>query len=538
STAALLAPGPGRATWSVAGDPTEGALLVLAAKAGVDPEGAREASPPLRRVPFDSIRKRMSSLHRSPDGALRLYIKGAPRELLARSTRVSRGGAPEPFDEAGRAAIAARIDQAAGKGFRVLGFAYRDFESDPGESGAEALERELTFVGFVAMHDPPRPGVEEAIARCREAGIRVLMLTGDFGPTALAIARRIGLVGAGPARAVTGEQLAAMSDAQLEAELTGGELVFARISPEHKLRIVGRLQALGEVVAVTGDGVNDAPALRKADIGVAMGLRGSDVARESAEMVLTDDDFSSIVAAVEEGRAVYANLRKFITYIFAHLVPEAVPFVLFAFLSIPVPITVLLILAIDLGTETLPALALGVERPEPGVMQTQPRARTEHLVDRGVLARGYGFLGLLNAAGVMAAYFIVLLRGGWSFGEQLEPNPATFANPLHLQAMTTVFCGIVVMQIANLFACRSADKSVFEIGLFGNRLLWWGLGFEVAFMLALVYVPALQRVFGTAALGPREWALLVGLAALVFVAEEARKRIARARRERRGRSLG
>ncbi|MBF0494307.1 MAG: cation-transporting P-type ATPase, partial [Candidatus Omnitrophica bacterium] len=332
-----------------------------------------------------------------------------------------------------------------------------------------------------------------------------------------------GIVTSHEAEVITGTELSDMSDETLKNKLVHKEVVFARVNPEHKLRVVTAFKELGNIVAVTGDGVNDAPALKKADIGVAMGLRGTDVAKESAEMILIDDNFASIVSAIEEGRSVFENIKKFITYIFAHLVPEAVPFIFFALFKIPVPITAMQILAIDLGTETLPALALGIERPEPGIMDLPPRPKKKGIIDNVVLFRGYIFLGLLNTAAVMAAYYMILYQGGWRPGMQLEPNDTTFANPLHLKATTMVFVGIVVMQIANVFACRSERHSVFKIGILGNKLLLWGILFEIVFTIALVYMPFFQKVFATTAIGWKDWAILFAFMVVIFIAEELRK---------------
>jgi magnesium-transporting ATPase (P-type) len=357
------------------------------------------------------------------------------------------------------------------------------------------------------------------------AGIRVVMITGDYQITALSIAKQIGIVSSEDPEVITGADFVNLTDEQLKDKLIKKEVIFARVNPEHKLRVVNVFKEMGNIVAVTGDGVNDAPALKRADIGIAMGLRGTDVAKEAAEMVLTDDNFASIVAAIEEGRAVFENIRKFITYIFAHLVPEAVPYIFYVIFKIPVPITVMQILAIDLGTETLPALALGIEKPEPGIMQLPPRPKKKGVIDKIVLFRGYIFLGLLEAAAVLIVYYFVLYKGGWRPGTQLEQDDTTFANPLHLKAMTMVFLGIVVMQIANVFACRSDKFSPFKLGFFGNKLIFWGIAFELLFAAVIVYTPFFQKVFQTTAIGWTDWAILVIFAPLIFLAEELRKKI-------------
>jgi magnesium-transporting ATPase (P-type) len=373
------------------------------------------------------------------------------------------------------------------------------------------------------VYDPPRPEVKDAVAVCKKAGIRVVMITGDYQITALSIAKQVGIICSDNPEVITGTDFAHFTDEQLKEKLAEKEVIFARVNPEHKLRIVNILKELGNIVAVTGDGVNDAPALKRADIGVAMGLRGTDAAKASAEMILTDDNFASIVAAIEEGRAVFENIKKFITYIFAHLVPEAVPYIFYVLLKIPVPITVMQILAIDLGTEILPALALGVEKPEPGIMERPPRPRKKGVIDKIVLFRGYVFLGLLEAAAVLIVFFSVLYHGGWRHGTQLETNDTTFTNPLHLKAITMVFLGIVVMQIANVFACRSDKHSVFKLGFFGNKLVLWGIIFEIIFASLIVYTPFFQKIFQTTAIDWTDWAILFAFAPLIFLAEEIRK---------------
>jgi len=526
STARLVPPSQTQKFWSIIGDPTEGALLVLAGKAGFDTERERERYPLVKRFPFESMRKRMTSVHKTEGGNLRAFVKGSPKEVLELSDKIVLGERVIDLTPEKRSQILERMDDFAEEGLRVLGIAYRDLTDaeEVMDSTAEAIEKHLIFVGLAAMHDPARPEVKGAIENCRKAGIRVVMVTGDYEITAFSIARQIGIVTSADAEVITGAKLSEMPDDELKEKLKK-EVIFARVNPEHKFRIVSAYKELGYIVAVTGDGANDAPALKQADIGVAMGIRGSDVAKEAAAMILTDDNFASIVAGIEEGRAVFDNIKKFITYIFAHLVPEAIPFILYAVFRIPAPITAMQILAIDLGTETLPALALGTERSEAGVMNVPPRPRGKGLVDRTLLFRGYVFLGLLNTAAVLIAYFWILYQGGWRPGTQLEPNETTFLNPLHLKAMTIVFVGIVVMQIANVFACRSETLSVFRIGFWGNRLIFWGILFELVFTCALVYIPSFQHIFNTIGIGWNEWGMLFIFMLAIFSLEELRKRI-------------
>ncbi|MEW6601017.1 MAG: HAD-IC family P-type ATPase, partial [Nitrospirota bacterium] len=327
----------------------------------------------------------------------------------------------------------------------------------------------------------------------------------------------IGLVKETPV-IVEGRDFLKMTDKELRDVLSKKEVVFSRMSPKHKMRVVSILKGEGERVAVTGDGVNDAPALKMADIGIAMGLSGTDVAKEAADMILLDDNFATIVNAIEEGRAVYENIRKFIIYIIAHLTPEAIPYVLFALFKIPLPITVMQILAIDLGTETIPALALGVEKPEGDVMKSPPRRRDERLVDKTVLFRGYIFLGILSTIGVLFGYFYVLDKGGWHWGDILPMN-----SPLVLQATTATFLGIVIMQIANAFACRSSKSSIFKLGFFSNRLIIIGIVAEVILSAFIIYHPLGNRIFSTAPLGIEVWLILILFSIALLFAEELRK---------------
>ena len=373
------------------------------------------------------------------------------------------------------------------------------------------------------MLDPPRPEVAEAVARCHQAGIRVIVITGDHPVTAAAIARQVG-IGDHSSPVITGEELERIGDAELDALLREGrEMVFARAAPEAKLRIAEALRAEGQIVAMTGDGVNDAPALRRADIGVSMGKSGTDVAREASTMVLTDDNFATIVAAIEAGRRVYDNIRKFILYIFAHATPEVTPFMVFALSGgkIPLPLTVMQLLAFDVGTETLPALALGREPAEPGLMQRPPRPRSEGVIRPRMLLRAWLFLGLICAVLAMAGYFFVLLRAGWHPGD-----PVGRGHPLHhayLTATTMTFLGMIVGQIGTAFAARTDRASLRSVGVTTNRLLLWGIAFELILAAVLIYVPPFQALLATAALSPVELLFVAPFPFIVWGADELRR---------------
>jgi magnesium-transporting ATPase (P-type) len=376
------------------------------------------------------------------------------------------------------------------------------------------------------MTDPPRPEVPDAVRRCHEAGIRIIMVTGDSGSTAEAVARRIGLV-RGLADIITGEELASLDDDALRRRLAEGEVVFARIDPEQKLRIAQRLRADGAVLAMTGDGVNDAPALKHADIGIAMGLGGTEVAKEAADLILIDDDFASIVAAVEEGRAVYDNIRRFAGYHFCSNVGELVPFLVWGITggAIPLPLVVMQVLAIDLGTDLLPAIALGTERAEPGTMSRPPRRRSERLLDRGVLGRVFGWIGPLEGLAAMASFLFAYSLAGWRPWDAFADS-----GPLYLEATTMTMAGIIMGQVGAGLAWRTNLQPVRSIGLLTNRLLLIGIALEVAMIALLAYTPGLDDLFHTSALGPWHWLFLLLWPPLVLGAEEARKALVRARR--------
>lgn len=490
------------------GDPMEVALAGM----GRQIAGALDGYTRLDEIPFDTDRMRMSVLCETPQGRM-LYCKGALETVLEVCDAVQLDGGAVPLDAAAKIRLLAAQDEMAEAGLRVLAFAHGGVEN-----GRPATERGLILSGLVGLEDPPRPEVPEAIARCAAAGIRVIMVTGDHPHTAQAIAREIGLLKSDQPVVITGDNLRRLSPAQLQLALDAPEILFARVAAEQKMHLVEALQKKGEIVAVTGDGVNDAPALKAADIGIAMGITGTDVAKEAADMILLDDNFASIVAAIEEGRAVFDNLRKFLTYILSSNIPELVPYLAFVLFRIPLPLTIIQILAVDLGTDMLPALALGAEKPDPEVMRRPPRARSDRLLSWNLIARAYLFLGVLEAAAAMAVFFFVLNAAGWQYGETLARTA-----PLYLQATTACLAAIVMAQVTNVFLCRHPLRSAFSFGLFSNPLIVLGIAAELGLLLFIVYSPAGNWLFGTAPVGTEVWLLAVALAVLMGGVDEVRK---------------
>ncbi|MEU8717413.1 cation-transporting P-type ATPase [Streptomyces sp. NPDC048663] len=508
--------------WRVLGDTTEGALLVAAAKAGLDTAAEEARTPRVAEHPFDSVRKLMSTVHRELDGTYVAYVKGAPLELLDRCSDMDRNGTRTPLTQAARAEVVTAADELAGQGLRVLAVATRRV-TVPCPT-LDDTESELTLLGLAGMYDPPRPEVRDAVDACRRAGIRIVMVTGDHPLTAEAVARRVGIVREPGPTVVTGAQLDALDECGLDALVAGSaELLLCRVSPEHKMRAVTAFQRRGEVVAVTGDGANDAPALKHADIGVAMGASGTDVAREAAVMVLLDDSFASISTAVGLGRSVYRNIRKFLIYLFSHNIAELVPILAATFAGFHlVPITAVQILAIDLGSDVLPALALGAEPMEKDVMDSPPRPRRERLFSASVMGRIL-FLGGIQAFGVCVVFFWHIHASGIPYADFTKDTPA------YREAITMVQAGIVVSQFFNALAVRTDRQSVLRAGLLSNPWLIAGGCFGIALMAAVSYAPPLQAVFDTAPLAPADWAALAGFGALLLVAEEARKAVLRHR---------
>ena len=523
--------------WQEIGDPTEAALLVAAAKAELNLEDLQKKFPRLREIPFDSRRLMMTVVldwqaselwtNELPHLA---FTKGAPLEVLKHCHWILRDGEHQELTHDYWQEVVHANDDLAKQGFRVLGLAARRGGQEFIDLKAQDLEQNLIFIGLVAMFDPPRDEVPKAIAQCHQAGIKVTMVTGDYGLTAEAIARQIGLVGE-KVRVVTGEGMGHLSDAQLRQVVKYRHgLVFARMSPEHKLRLVQAYKDVGETVAVTGDGVNDAPALRAANIGIAMGQNGTDVAREAADIVLTDDNFATIVVAIEQGRAIYQNIRKFMTYILASNVPEVVPFLGMVAFKIPPALTILQILAVDLGTDMVPALALGAESPEAGIMDRPPRPKKEFLLNLPVILRAYLCLGAIEAVLSMLGFCLVWWSYGYSLADLQQVTPMILnhtADPavtaIYRQATTMTLAAIVACQVGNLFACRSDWGSVFRQSLSNNSLIWLGISVECVALFAFIDFPPFRQVFGTAPLANWHWLLLLACPPILIGLEEVRK---------------
>ena len=516
-----------KSRWTAVGDSTEAALLVLAAKANLDPKKTLAERPRIGMIPFESARKMMTSVHQDGQGRVLAYVKGAGFEILSRSTQIQWDDAVVPMTTERSEAIRNQIDRFAREAYRVLALAVRELPGPLERYESATVETELTFVGLVAILDPPRADVPQAVYKARSAGMRVVMMTGDHELTAEAIARRVGIITSSEHAIITGYQLVKMTDEELDKILDTPEIVFARITPDQKLRVVNLLQAKGETVAVTGDGVNDAPALLEADIGIAMGITGTDVARESADMVLLDDNFASIVNGTEVGRSVFDNLRKFIVYVFSHNWAELVSFVVFVLFLTPqtLPLTVVGILSIDLGMEIPPSLALTLEPPEPGIMDRPPRPKGSRLFDLATISRSC-YIGIMIGLVALFWCFSIWSQAGWRL--DLAGWPSTPTQVHAYQAGTTaIIAGIMAGQLGTLFATRTNVTSAFSLNPLRNRWLIPGVLAELAILSAIVYLPPLQAVFATTAFPPITWVFLYAFVPVILLFEEARKYVVR-----------
>ncbi len=499
------------------GDPTETAILKAARETIGDIVTKR-----IYEIPFDSERKRMTTINVIENETF-ILTKGALETILPLCKSIFTEKEIKELTNKEITILRQTYDSFMAEGLRVISFAFKRIAKETNFINIkdEEVESNLTFVGLMGLEDPPRPEVYEAIKKCHEAGIRVIMITGDAGKTASAIGRQIGLIDEN-AIPIEGTELDSMNDNSLKELLLSKKTIFARMSPRHKLRIVSILKDEGERVAVTGDGVNDAPALKKADIGIAMGIAGTDVAKEASDMVLLDDNFATIVNAIEEGRAVFENIRKFISYIFASNIPEIVPYIAYVLFRIPLPLTIMQILAIDLGTDLFPALALGAEKPSRDLMKQPPRSPEERLLNFKILSRSYLFLGPIEALAGLFGFFYVLKSGGWQWGEMLAPN-----NVLYMHATTACLGAIIITQIGNVFACRSFSESIIKLGFLTNKLILFGILIELVISVFIIYHPWGNKVFGTAPLEPKLWLFLLPFGIILLIAEEIRKLIAK-----------
>ncbi len=493
--------------WRVLGDPTEGALLVVASKTGLSKSDLERENPTLGEVPFDSERKKMTVVRQTSSGPV-VYVKGAPDVLLHDCTAwMTRDGQIEPLTDEIRKQILSANQQFASQALRVLAIAMRQLDHVPDVYRAISLERELTFLGLVGMKDPIRPEAKTAVEACRSAGIRTVMITGDHKDTAIAIARDLGIMNWG-VQAISGAELNQLSDEALGNRVMS-TAVYARVSAEHKLRVVRAWKQQGAVVAMTGDGVNDAPALKAADIGVAMGITGTDVTKEASDMVVTDDNFASIAAAVEEGRGVYDNIRKSVHYLLSCNISEILLMLLATLFALPLPLLPVQILWINLVTDGLPALALAVDPKDPDLMRRPPRAPTERFLtkERFLLMLSQGtFLALI----AMLAFVYCL------YGMELSLE----------RARTLTFTIMVLAQLAHALNCRNDRRSVFAIGLWTNKPLLWAIGMSALLQVAIVLIPPLYPIFRVTPFDPEHWLLTVGLGVSPLLAMEAWKFLA------------
>ncbi|MCS7284077.1 MAG: cation-translocating P-type ATPase, partial [Anaerolineae bacterium] len=480
--------------WHIKGDPTEGALVVAAAKAGLHKPDLEQMYPRIGEIPFTSETKRMTTLHETSEGPV-AYSKGAPEVILASCTHQWLNGTVVPLDSATREKILQIAQDMANEALRVLAVAYKP------NTRLEDAEREMIFLGLVGMLDAPRPEVKAAIRTCEQAGIKPVMITGDHPVTALAVARELGMLKTG--KVVTGSELEAMSDEELEREVENIE-VYARVSPAHKLRVVTALQKRGHIVAMTGDGVNDAPALKKADIGVAMGITGTDVSKEAADMTLLDDNFASIVAAVEEGRTIFGNIKKYLMYLLSSNVGEILLMAGASLLGLPLPLTAVQILYVNLATDGLPALALSVDPPDPDLMRRKPRNPRTSILSRPVVA-------LMATGGIWSA-IVNLSLFTWAINSGRSAA----------EAMTMTFVSLVLIQFFKAYNFRSDYHSVF-VRPFANKWLNLAILWELTLLCVVVYLPLLHKPFGTYSLPLIDWAIVLGAAFTVLPVLEIAK---------------
>jgi Ca2+-transporting ATPase len=492
--------------WKIKGDPTEGALVVTAAKAGVSQNELNSLSPRIGEIPFSSETKRMTTVHKTPQGML-AYAKGAPEVIVDACTHQLINGRQTGLDDKQREAILSMSQAMASDALRVLGLAYKPLAHDT-PINAE-IESDMVFVGLAGMIDPPREEVKEAVRICGQAGIKTVMITGDHKLTAMAIAKELNIMKGG--LALTGAELDGLSETEFASVVDTVE-VYARVSPAHKLRVVEALHQKGHIVAMTGDGVNDAPALKKADIGVAMGITGTDVTKEAADMILTDDNFASIVAAVEEGRGIFDNIKKYLVYLLSANLGEillmAVAILAGPLIGLPggvIPLIAIQILYVNLATDGLPAIALSIDPPDKDIMKGKPRRRGANIFSKSVLV--YMALAGIWTGAVTLGIFVWSVNSGRPFSE----------------AQSMCFVTLILIEFFNAFNCRSFEHSLFKIGIWSNKWLLLAVLWELILLCLIIYVPALQGPFNTHSLTLEDWGIAVGAAATIFIAFEIAK---------------
>ena len=500
----------GEKSWQIIGDPTEGAMIVAAAKAGLSRDETEKALPRVMEIPFDSDRKRMTTIHQKQAAGAQLpfacpstvaFLKGAPDVLLNLCSHIVMDGNAVPLSEATKQEVLSVNQDMARQALRVLGMAYRPMEEIPQDCNSATVERDLTFVGLMGMIDPARPEVKEAVKAAHGAGMRSIMVTGDYKDTAEAIAREIGIMEPG-GRVLSGSELDAMSEEEL-AQIVDTVDVCCRVSPQHKTKIVDALKARGHVVAMTGDGVNDAPALKRANIGVAMGITGTDVSKETADVVLTDDNYTSIVAAVEEGRIIYSNIRKFVFFLVACNVGEILIIFISMLAGMPIPLVPIHLLVLNLVTDGAPALALGMEQGEPDIMKRPPRPPREPVINRNMVI-SIIIIAAADTIAVLSLFAIALAR---------------FPGNV-MAAQTMAFTTLVCSELLRAYTSRSEQESLFSIGIFSNRWMVLATVSSFALLLLMLYVPYLQPFTSTVAPGLTDWLVMLPFILLASITAE------------------
>lgn len=493
---------------SITGDPTEGALLTFAEKAGNGLDNLYKNFDRLEEIPFDSDRKMMTTFHDKIFDGIASFTKGAPDVVLERCEKVLIDGKEVDLDEKLRKEILGKNSEFARSALRCLGYAYRKHSDMPSEITSDAIEKDMVFVGLTGMIDPSRPEAKEAIKECKSAGIRPIMITGDYLETGLAIAKDLGIATSDD-QAIMGRELNEMSEAELR-EIVKEKSVYTRVSPENKVQIVTALKQNGHITAMTGDGVNDAPAIKKADIGIAMGITGTDVAKNTAEVILTDDNFATIVNAVEEGRIIYSNIKKFVAYLLSCNLGEVLIVLISILMNLPVPLIPIQLLWLNLVTDSFPALALGVERGEADIMDEPPRDPDEPILDTEIKIT-VAIQSIAITVATLLAYFVGLKWYGQAEGLN--------------HARTMAFSTLIICELLRSYTARSIDKTVFEIGVFTNKKLVIATVFSFLLMLLVIYVPVLNDAFGLMDLGPREIAVVLGSALIPLIAGEIQKKV-------------